>query len=260
MTKNSLNRGILLLDKPEDLTSMQCVEIAKRILKAKKAGHSGTLDPKVTGLMLIAFNEATKAMPLFLGMDKTYEGVMRIHGEFTERSLAISAKKFTGEITQLPPKKSAVVRVPRQRRVYSFELLSISGRDVEFRTSCEAGTYIRKLCHDIGEDLGVGAHMALLRRTGIGPFNIEEAFVMDQVKSQLEETLFPMEEALKRMKIPNIKLTEKEILSLRQGIPVPSPKTTIKAQTFTITDKSGHIQALACLGEGKIKTKRVLNP
>ena len=129
-SESVLERGILLLDKPGDLTSMQSVEEAKRILGARKAGHSGTLDPKVTGLMFIAFNEATKAMPVLAGLEKSYEGVMRLHGPFTREQLSAVMRGFTGRIVQTPPRRSAVVRKPRERQVTSLEIVSVSGREV----------------------------------------------------------------------------------------------------------------------------------
>ena len=257
---SSLERGILLLDKPEDLTSMQCVEVAKRILKTRKAGHSGTLDPKVTGLMLIAFNEATKAMPVLLGMDKGYEGVMTIHGDFRERELAKAMKSLTGKITQTPPRKSAVVRKPRERLVQEFEVLSIEGRDVRFTTLCQAGTYVRMLCHDTGLKLGVGAHMASLRRVSIGPFSIEEAFTMDQVRSQGNTCLFPLEQALERIGFPVLQAGPESLERLRNGIPLDPEELgkPPKEGLFGIADIKGSLNALARLEAGKAKPERIL--
>lgn len=291
MTK-ATDRGMLLLDKPEDLTSMQCVEISKRLLNARKAGHSGTLDPKVTGLMLIAFNEATKAMPVLIGLGKEYEGVMRIHGPFTRQELARAVKAHTGSITQTPPRRSAVVRKPRKREVYSFEVLSVEGRDVRFRASCEAGTYIRKLCHDVGEALGrgpvttrtgpgqgnqssgpsrtgpgpsrTGAHMASLRRTGIGPFSIDEAFTMDQLRSRGEECLFPLEEALERLEFPMFSVPAEALQKLRNGVPIGKSELSgvPQASTFGILDSRGRLSALASSSideEETVKPERIFN-
>jgi H/ACA ribonucleoprotein complex subunit 4 len=261
MVTDLLTRGILLLDKPEDLTSMQCVEVAKRILKAKKAGHSGTLDPKVTGLMLVAFNEATKAMPLLSKLDKAYEGVIRIHGPFTESQLSRTFKKFTGKISQTPPKRSAVLRKPRERQVNSLEVTSIKERDVSFRTTCEAGTYIRKLIHDIGEALGVGAHMESLRRTGIGPFTIEESFTMEQLKSQGIACLFPLEQALERIGLPKaiVKPTFQE--KLKNGLPLKTselinPPKQAKG-IIGLYDTKGKLLVLARLEKGQARPDRV---
>jgi H/ACA ribonucleoprotein complex subunit 4 len=262
MKASPVERGILLLDKPEELTSMQCVEVSKRILKARKAGHSGTLDPKVTGLMIIAFNEATKAMPVLIGMDKTYEGVMRVHGTFTKEMLARTIKGFTGRITQTPPKRSAVVRKPRERDVLSFEVLSINERDVAFRTTCSAGTYIRKLCHDIGEALGTGAHMASLRRIGIGPFSIDEAFTMDQLESRGDSCLFPLEGALDRIRLPLAAVPGSRLDSISNGVPLELSELRIKpipTGLFGLVDSQGRLVALARKDGRLAKPERVFN-
>jgi H/ACA ribonucleoprotein complex subunit 4 len=261
METNILERGILLLDKPEDLTSMQCVEVTKKILKARKAGHSGTLDPKVTGLMLIAFNEATKAMPLLARLDKAYEGVMRIHGPFTEGQLSRTLKNFTGKISQTPPKRSAVVRKPRDRQVNSLEVTSIKERDVSFKISCEAGTYIRKLIHDIGEALGVGAHMESLRRTGIGPFTIEEAFTMEQLKTEGMACLIPLEQALERIGLPKAITRKASQEKLQNGLPLKTSELINPPKKASgligLYDTSGKLMALARLEKGQARPDRV---
>ena len=272
---NVLERGILLLDKSEELTSMRCVEVAKRLLKTRKAGHSGTLDPKVTGLMLIAFNEATKAMPVLLGLRKDYEGLMKVHGALSEQELARAVKPFTGRITQTPPRRSAVARRPRQREVFSFEILSVDGRDVRFRTSCEAGTYVRTLCHGIGETLGTGAHMASLRRTGIGPFSIDEAVTMEQLESRGESCLFPLEDALERLDFPMVHAAEESLQKLRNGVPLelselssrpsakPSGRHSVKPDgrppdgPFGILDAQGRLAALARIEDNTVRSDRV---
>ncbi len=263
MEKSVLERGILLLDKPGDLTSMQCVEIAKRLLKTRKAGHSGTLDPSVTGLMLIAFNEATKAMPVLVGLDKTYEGVMRVHGPFTRDKLSRVLGRFTGKIMQTPPRRSAVVRRPRERRVFSLEVLSINERDVQFRVSCEAGTYIRKLCHQIGEALGVGAHMASLRRVGIGPFTIEEAVTMEQLRSQGEAALLPLEQALERTGLPRAVVRDASLDRLRNGIPLDLSELKRhprKVQGLAgLYNTQGRLLALARIEKDKARPERLFN-
>ena len=262
--QSPLERGVLLLDKPEELTSMQCVEKAKAMLRARKAGHSGTLDPKVTGLMLIAFNEATKAMPVLIGMDKRYEGYMRLHGAFTKDQLARAARSFTGRITQTPPKRSAVVRRPREREVLSFEILSASGRDVRFSTTCEAGTYVRKLCHDIGESLGTGAHMVSLRRVGIGPFSIEEAVTMEQLRSRGDSCLIPLESALERTGLPMLSVPGSSLEKLRNGVPLElkeltNPPRRLPEGLFGLLDPQGSLIALAREEDGKAHPERVLN-
>jgi len=163
--------GIINLDKPKGPTSHQVSEYVQKILKIKKSGHSGTLDPGVTGVLPIATGRATRIVQTLLKAGKEYIGIMHLHKEVKESLLKKTIKKFTGKIKQKPPLKSAVKRVERYREIYYLEILEIENKDVLFRVGCEAGTYIRKLVHDIGKDLKVGAHMAELRRTKAGPFN-----------------------------------------------------------------------------------------
>jgi H/ACA ribonucleoprotein complex subunit 4 len=166
-----INYGIINLDKPKGPTSHQASEYLQKILKIKKAGHSGTLDPGVTGVLPIATGRATRIVQALLKAGKEYIAIMHLHKEVEESLLKKTLKEFTGKIKQKPPLKSAVKRVERYREIYYLEILEIKNKDVLFRVGCEAGTYIRKLIHDIGKKLEVGAHMAELRRTKAGPFN-----------------------------------------------------------------------------------------
>lgn len=166
-----INYGIINLDKPKGPTSHQVSDYVQKILKIKKAGHSGTLDPGVTGILPIATERATRIVQTLLKAGKEYVGIMHLHKDVDEKSLKKVIKEFTGKIKQKPPLKSAVKRVERYREIYYFEILEIDKKDVLFKVGCEAGTYIRKLVHDIGKKLCVGAHMAELRRTKAGPFN-----------------------------------------------------------------------------------------
>ena len=142
-----------------------------------KAGHSGTLDPGVTGVQPIAFGRATRIVQFLLTAPKEYVCVMHLHKPVAEDLLKETIQQFIGKIQQLPPVKSAIKRQLRTREIYEFEILEIDGQDVLFRVKCQAGTYIRKLCHDLGKALEVGAHMAELRRTQAGPFREEHNLV-----------------------------------------------------------------------------------
>lgn len=213
-------KGIILLDKPENLTSMQCVEKVKEILVAERAGHSGTLDPKVTGVMLIAVNDATKAMTVLIGLEKEYEGVMHLHEDTGESEVRKLAKEFEGKITQTPPVRSAVVRKPRDREIYSFEILKVRGRDVHFRVVCESGTYVRKLCHDFGEKLGAGAHMTKLRRTKIDGISVKECVTIEQVKKKKGKIVMQLENILKRAGLKKVLVKKGSLEKIRNGMPV----------------------------------------
>ncbi|MBI2582049.1 RNA-guided pseudouridylation complex pseudouridine synthase subunit Cbf5 [Candidatus Woesearchaeota archaeon] len=172
-----VNYGIVNIDKPKGPTSHQTSDYVKKIFHLSKAGHSGTLDPGVTGVQPIALGKATRITQFLLTAPKEYVCLMHLHQQVAEETIREAIQKFIGKIRQRPPVKSAVKRVERTREIYEFEILEIKGKDVLFRVKCQAGTYIRVLCHKIGEELGVGAHMAELRRTQAGPFTEQDNLV-----------------------------------------------------------------------------------
>jgi H/ACA ribonucleoprotein complex subunit 4 len=169
-----LRKGIINLDKPSGPTSHEVDSWVKRILDSQKTGHGGTLDPRVTGVLPIGIDQATRVIQLLLVAEKEYVCLMRLHQEVDEDTIRNILHEFQGKIYQTPPLKSAVKRELRVRSIYYVNILEINGQEVLFRIGCEAGTYIRKYCHDIGEALGIGAHMAELRRTKVGPFSEDE--------------------------------------------------------------------------------------
>ena len=155
----------------------------QQILKIEKAGHSGSLDPRVTGVLPAALEHATRLAQLLLKGGKEYVGVLHLHQKVEEEKIRETIKKFfIGKIKQMPPVRSSVKRQEREREVYSFELLEINKQDVLFQISCEAGTYIRKICHDLGIKLGVGGHMAALRRVRAGDFTEEGIVTLQDVQ------------------------------------------------------------------------------
>ncbi|MEM2093700.1 MAG: RNA-guided pseudouridylation complex pseudouridine synthase subunit Cbf5 [Candidatus Bathyarchaeia archaeon] len=172
-----LRFGVVNLDKPSGPTSHEVVAWVKRLLKVGHAGHSGTLDPKVTGVLPIGLEEATKVIGVLLLSEKEYVCVLRLHGDVSEDKVRKILEEFVGEVYQRPPLRSSVSRLTRIRRIYYIRDLEFNGRYVLFRVGCQSGTYIRKLCYDIGEALGVGAHMAELRRTRSGVFTENEGMV-----------------------------------------------------------------------------------
>jgi H/ACA ribonucleoprotein complex subunit 4 len=169
-----LDYGLIPLDKPRGPTSHEVVAWARRMLDIEKAGHSGTLDPPVSGLLPIGLGQATKALSLLLLFPKEYRGVMRIHSSVPRKQMDGVASEFIGEIFQRPPQRSSVSRVTRTRKIYELELEESEGNLYLFRCLCQSGTYIRKLVYDIGEVLGVGATMVELRRTKVGPLREEQ--------------------------------------------------------------------------------------
>lgn len=172
-----IQKGAINLDKPAGPTSHEVTSWVKKILELEKAGHSGTLDPNVTGLLPVMLGDATKAVDALLTAGKEYICLMKLHTEVPEKKIKSVLSEFTGEIFQKPSIKSAVKRETRTREIYYFELLEIEDNNLLFKVGCEAGTYIRKLCHDMGLAAGTGAHMQELRRTKTGPFREDETLV-----------------------------------------------------------------------------------
>src|SRR3989338_478532 len=141
-----INYGVVNIDKPKGPTSHQVSDFVQKILGINKSGHSGTLDPAVTGVLPIALGRATRVVEYLLHAGKEYVAVMHLHKEVSEEGVRVVFKEFTGKIMQKPPIKSSVKRVVREREIYYVDVLEIDGKDVLFKVGCQAGTYIRKLC------------------------------------------------------------------------------------------------------------------
>ena len=162
--------GVINLDKPAGPTSHEVAAWTKKILHLQRIGHGGTLDPKVTGVLPVTLEDSTKIVQALLHSGKEYICVMKLHGDTEETRVKQILEEFQDQIYQRPPLRSSVKRQLRTRRIYYIDFFEVNGRNVLFKVGCEGGTYIRKLCYDIGEILGVGAHMQELRRTRAGPF------------------------------------------------------------------------------------------
>lgn len=206
-TEELLEFGIININKPAGPTSFNISDYVRKILKARKTSHLGTLDPKVTGVLPISINRACKLAGYFLGEDKTYVGVMRLHEDVELDKIKEAIKeKFLGEIIQMPPVKSAVKRQLRPRTIYSFDLFEKKDKDVLFKVKCEGGTYIRTLCNDLGEHLGCGAHMLELRRTDAGIFSedneIYPSIDMYEFSKAIEEYENGNDKLLRKIIIP----------------------------------------------------------
>ena len=211
--KQLLNYGIILLDKPPGPTSHETVAWTKRILKLPKIGHSGTLDPQVSGVLPLGLGEATKALGVLLYGPKEYHALGRVHSLPSKEKLEEVVNLFKGEIFQKPPQRSAVVRQTRTRQIYEFDILEQKERLLLTRVLCEAGTYIRKLYYDLGELLGPGATMIELRRTRVDQFHetdglvtlheLADAFALWEEKkddSKLMKMIKPVEYAFSELK------------------------------------------------------------
>ncbi len=180
-----MQRGIIPIDKPCGPSSHEVGAWVQRLTGAEKAGHSGTLDPQVSGVLPVALDDATKALTFMLKSDKEYVGIMRFHRPVDAARVRRLFAETVGKIKQLPPVRSAVRRVERERKIYALELLELDGRDALFRVSCEAGTYIRKLCHDLGKAAGTGANMVELRRTRAAGFSEKQCCTLQQLSDAL---------------------------------------------------------------------------
>ncbi len=180
-----INCGIVNLNKPSGPTSHQVSDFVQRILKIRKAGHSGTLDPGVIGVLPVALGDAAKVIQALMPAGKEYICLMKLHKDIDKKEIRKTLSLFIGKIKQLPPVRSAVRRQVREKEIYYIEVLEIKKRAVLFRVGCQAGTYIRKLCHDIGIKLGIGAHMAELVRTKAGPFNLEDSVTLQDLTDAL---------------------------------------------------------------------------
>ncbi len=226
--------GCINLDKPPGPTSHEVVAWVKRILEIESAGHSGTLDPKVTGILPTMLGDSTRVVETLLAAGKEYVCLMRVHATIPRKRILEVCGEFQGVIYQRPPLKSSVKRALRTREVYYLDVLEIEGPRVLFRAGCEAGTYIRKLCHDIGLALGTGAHMEELRRTKSGPFREDGTLVtLHDLKdakeiwretgdeSLLRRAILPVEEAVRHM--PSLVVSDGAVDAICHGAPLAAP-------------------------------------
>ncbi len=225
--------GILLIDKPAGMTSHDVVDRVRKAAGMRRVGHTGTLDPAATGLLILCLGTATRLSEHFTALGKTYEGTMRLglttssydlEGEIlSEASVpaldvdAIQSRcsQFTGDLEQIPPMVSAVriggerlykkarkgevvERPPRSVHVESFDVISYEAPDALVRVVCSSGTYVRSLCHDVGAAIGCGAALATLRRLAVGRHHVEQATTLDCLESpeHVAERLLPMGSAL----------------------------------------------------------------
>lgn len=184
-----VKNGIINLDKPSGPTSHEVAAWVRNIFSSfgvTKAGHSGTLDPNVTGVLPMAIQNSVKIIPALIRAPKEYVAIMHLHKPVSEGVIRAAFKKFTGEIEQMPPKLSGVKKQLRKRHIYYLKILEIEEQNVLFRVGCEAGTYIRTLCVDFGKALGMGAHMQELRRTKAGTFQETDSVNLQSVKDAVE--------------------------------------------------------------------------
>jgi tRNA pseudouridine55 synthase len=245
--------GVLLFDKPLQLSSNTALQKVRRLFQAEKAGHTGTLDPLATGLLPICFGEATKFSTGLLDADKTYRALVKLgqttttgdaEGEITsscemaldEQQVRTALHRFIGEIVQIPPMHSALkhqgkplyeyirkgVTIEREGRnvtIHELVLERFSGDEMEISVRCSKGTYVRTLAEDIGQALGCGAHLRGLRRTAIADFRLENAYTLDQLEAmtmpERDACLLPLDCMLQDM--PMLELDAVQVTRMAQG-------------------------------------------
>lgn len=266
-----LRYGAINLDKPRGPTSHEVAAWVKKILSIDKAGHGGTLDPGVSGVLPVALGEATKIVQTLLLAGKEYMCVMRLHEEVDKKKILDTCREFVGDIFQRPPVKSAIKRELRIRRIYYLEVLEIKDRDVLFKVGCEAGTYIRKLCHDIGEVLGCGAHMLELRRTKGGSFTEETAVFLHDVmdayqfwkedgnEEMLRSVVLPVERAVEHL--PKVFVRDGAVDAICHGADLALPGISRLDAEINVKDLIAIFTLkgeLVAIGDAKMDTKTML--
>jgi predicted rRNA pseudouridine synthase len=226
-----LEFGVVNLDKPPGPSAHQVAAWVRDMAGVERAAHAGTLDPKVTGCLPMLLGDATRLAQVFDDSVKEYVAVLELQGA-APADLEATAAEFEGKIYQKPPKKSAVVRRLRVREVYDLDVLEVEERRALLWVRCESGTYIRKLCHDIGLALGTGAHMGDLRRVGTEPFDDTDlatlqdfadalAWAEEDNTEQLAEVVQPAERAL--VDLPRVTIAESAAREVAEGAPVYAP-------------------------------------
>ena len=272
--KDYIKYGTINLDKPAGPTSHEVAAWVKKIMHVNGIGHGGTLDPKVTGILPITLEDATKVVQAFLYSGKEYVCVMKLHGNTDEAQVKQVLSEFEDEIYQRPPLRSSVKRQLRTRRIYYIDYSELDGRNVLFKVGCEAGTYIRKLCFDIGEILGVGAHMQELRRTRSGSFTETSStkvtlhdvaywfgeWEQKKYPAILHKFIVPMEEALALL--PKVVVRDSAVDALCHGANLTAPgvlqvsggiqKGSILA-VFTLKGEA------VALGRGLLSTEEIVD-
>jgi tRNA pseudouridine55 synthase len=227
-----LEFGVVNLDKPPGPSAHQVVAWLRDMAGVERAAHAGTLDPKVTGCLPVLLGDATRMAQVFDDAVKEYVAVLELHGS-APADLEATVAEFEGDVYQKPPRKSAVARRLRAREIHDLDVLEAEDRRVLLRIRCASGTYVRKLCHDIGLALGTGAHMGHLRRTATGTFDDAALVTMhdladalawyreDGEEGPLRDAVAPAERALRD--VPEVTIAPSAAQSVADGAPVYAP-------------------------------------
>lgn len=288
--------GILLLDKPLGISSNKALQDARFLFKAEKAGHTGSLDPLASGMLPVCFGEATKVSAFLLDSSKRYIttatlGAVSTTGdaegeklkqrpvpEFTDTQLAEVLAQFTGDIQQVPPMYSALkkdgqplyklarqgVEVEREARtvqIHQLKLLAHTATELHLDVSCSKGTYIRSLVEDIGEALGCGAYVSMLRRESVTPFENQTMHSLDslhelaqQGQDALDTVLLPMDQALPH--VPSWQVDPTQVQRLRHGQRLLIEQAD--CELLRLYDEQQHFIGLGQINKGLLAVKRLL--
>ncbi len=292
--------GILLFDKPAGMSSNAVLQRIKRIFNARKAGHTGSLDPLATGLLPICLGEATKMSGFLLDADKRYQVTIKLGiktatgdaegeailtrevGHYSNPELELVLAEFLGDIEQIPPMYSAlkkggqplyklarkgieVERKVRNIKIHSIEILAAEGDLLELDVHCSKGTYIRTLAEDIGERLGCGAHVAVLRRLSVGPFSGKMMITAAQLENiaekggfeALDQLLLPMENAL--VNWPEVRLSQDVAFFLKRGQAVVVPKAPREGLVKLFAEENVFLGVGYIMDDGRVAPRRLLN-
>ncbi len=296
--KNRNVIGILLLDKPVGLTSNAALQKVKSLYRAKKAGHTGSLDKAASGLLPLCFGEATKFSGFLLNADKHYRTIFQLgiqtntgdaEGEvvyrgalqkYTRKRIEAALAGFQGTVMQIPPMFSAlkhkgqrlyklahqgleVDREPREITVHSITLLDYRDDELELEILCSKGTYIRTLAEDIGKELGCGAHVKSLRRIGVGPYSDENMLALAELETIAETGLSGLDAELLGIDsvlqdMPSIHLVESVAFYLCQGQPVMVPKAPTHGMLRIYTEDKRFLGVGEVLEDGRVAPKRLV--
>lgn len=293
---------VINLDKPKGITSQEAVTSIKRLLSVKKAGHTGTLDPIATGVLLVCLNEATKIARFLMGLDKEYiariklgektdtldsEGkvIERLNGfSFTWDDIVRVIKRFQGEIEQTPPMYSAIKKkgkplyklarkgliIEREKRLVRINRIDLLSLDLPFfdiRVHCSKGTYIRTLCSDIGDALGVGGHVVELRRTAIGNFSVSDSITFEELRNILQKgmdylfksrSIISIDSALVDME--EVLLKEEDVKKAKKGLLPKYLKDVVFSSGYIkLKDINGNLFGIAKAQGELIRIERILN-
>ena len=261
--------GILLIDKPRGPSSHQVAAWVREMTGIAQVGHTGTLDPQVSGVLVVLLGKAVRLTSILHLDEKEYICLMRLHGDVTQQNLEDTVSQFTGKIYQRPPRRSAVKRALRIREILELELLSRDKRLVLLRVRCDSGTYIRSLCHHIGMALGVGAHMQELRRSRSAAFTEDQIYTLHDVRDAIESAkngnpellswmILPMETSIKGL--AKVIIKESAAGALCHGARL-SGRGVISVEPFQMEDTVAIFTGagdLIGLGEALMSSSRVI--